>query len=164
MAADVGGHLGVGHAGLLEPQHVEVLAEPLPPTFGGAGPGARNRRHAQPHDRTDAVRVQQRGVPHHHRAPVVADEHGLLGADVVEQTDEVAGQGVDVVVLDGVGAAGAAVPPLVWGQHAVAGLREHRNLMSPGVGKFGESVGQHEHGRFAFACLDHPQPHTVGLD
>ena len=33
-------------------------------------------------------------------APVVADEHRLLGADVVEQADEVAGQVEDVVVLD----------------------------------------------------------------
>ena len=108
--------------------------------------------------------MQQRGLPHHHRAPVVADEHGLLGADVVEQADEVAGQCVDVVVLDGLGSAGAAVATLIRSQHVVAGLRENRDLVSPGVGQLGETVGQHDDGCLAFARLDHAQLHAVGLD
>jgi precorrin-4 methylase len=67
----------------------------------------------------------------------VADENGLRRADVVEQADEVAGQGVDVVVLDGVGSAGAAVAALLGGQHVITGLREHRYLVPPGVGQLG---------------------------
>ena len=85
-------------------------------------------------------------------------------ADVVQQADEVAGQCVDVVVLDGLGSAGAAVAALVRGQHVVAGLRENRDLVSPGVRQLGETVGQHDDGCSAFACLDHPQLHPVGLD
>ena len=61
--------------------------------------------HAEARGRPNPFGVQQRGVPHDHGAPVVADEHRLLRADVVQQADEVAGQRVDVVVLDGVGPA-----------------------------------------------------------
>jgi hypothetical protein len=64
----------------------------------------------------------------------VADEHRLLDTSAdfrVEQADEVAGQCVDVVVLDGIGSAGTAVPALVGGQHVIAGGRENRNLVAP---------------------------------
>ena len=51
-------------------------------------------------DGRDPVGVQQRRIPHHGGTPVVTDAHGPLGADVVEQTDEVGGQVVDVVGVD----------------------------------------------------------------
>ena len=104
------------------------------------------------------------GAPRHHGAEVVADEHRLLGADVVEQADEVGGQLDDVVGVDGVGLRRAAVAALIGRQHVVAGLGQRRNLVAPGVGQFGEAVGQHDHRRAAFAGLDDPQLHAVGLD
>ena len=117
-----------------------------------------------PADRPDPVGMQQCGVPHHHGAPVVADEHRLLQADLIQQGDEIAGQRVDVVVLDGVGAAGAAVPALVGGEHVVAGLRENRDLVPPRIRQFRESVSQHDKGRTAFSGFDNPKRHPVRLD
>ena len=108
--------------------------------------------------------MQQRGVPHDHGAPVVADEHRLLDADVVEQADKVAGQRMDVVVLDGIGSAGAAVPALVGGEHVIAGVRENRDLVAPRIRQFRESVGQHDQRCTAFSGFDDPQARPVRLD
>jgi hypothetical protein len=61
----------------------------------------------------------------------VADEHRLLRVDIVQQADKVAGKGVDVVIPDGLGSAGAAVTALIRDQHVVAGLGDNRDLVSP---------------------------------
>ena len=117
-----------------------------------------------PADRPDPAGMQQRGVPYDHGAPVVADEHRLLHADLIEQGDKVAGQRMDVVVLDGVGSAGAAVPALVGGEHVIAGVRENRDLVPPRIRQFRESMGQHDHGCTAFSGFDDPKRHPVRLD
>ena len=45
--------------------------------------------------------------------------------------EEVGGEGVDVVVLDRIGSARAAVAALVGRQHVVAGLGQYRDLVAP---------------------------------
>ena len=77
-------------------------------------------------------------------------------ADVVKQSDEVAGQGVDVVVLDGLGPGGTAVAALVRGQHVVARVGQHRYLMPPRIRQFWKAVGQHDDGCSSFAGLESP--------
>ena len=86
-----------------------------------------------PDDAGDPFGVQQRELPHDHRAPVVADEHCLLVADVVEQPEHVAGQVDDVVRVDRLGSDRRAVAALVGSQHAVARLGQRRNLVAPRV-------------------------------
>ena len=44
--------------------------------------------------------MQSGHVPHDERAPVVADEHGVVLAEVVEQRQEIAGQVADAVGAD----------------------------------------------------------------
>jgi hypothetical protein len=94
----------------------------------------------------------------------VTDEHRLLGARLVEQADEVSGEGMDVVVLDGFGSARTAVSALVGRQHVVAGVCQHGDLVAPGVSKFGEAVGQHNGWCGPFARLDESQGDAIELD
>ena len=69
----------------------------------------------------DAVEMPQRHLPDDDAAPVVADEDRLLDAEMVEQADEVAGQMLDVVGLDGVRPVGRAIAALVRRDHPEAG-------------------------------------------
>ena len=148
---------GVGDAGLLEIEDVEeVLAERVAERLRRRHLRAGQRRDAQRGDGRDPVGVQQWRVPHHDGTPVVADPDGALGADVVEQADDVGGQLVDVVGLDRLRTRRAAVAALIGCQHVVAGVGEDRNLVSPRVGQFGKAVGQDHHGCAALAGLDHP--------
>ncbi len=142
--------LGVGDARFLEVDHVEELVgEDLPhelPPAGGMGPrGSSGTLIAI----TPCIRSGwSRAIwPSDHRAPVVAAEDRLLDAEVVEQAEQVAGEVVDVVVLDRLGSIGLAIAPLVGGEHAlVAGVGERRDLVAPGVGELGEAVGEHDDG------------------
>ena len=70
-------------------------------------------------------------MPCHRGTPVVADPDGALGADVVEQADDVGGQLVDVVGVDRIGTRRTAVAALIGRQHVVAGRGEHRDLVTP---------------------------------
>ena len=97
----VGAEVGVGHAGLLEVEDVEeALAERRAHERHRRHRPAGEERHAHRHHPGHPVGVEQRHLADDHRAPVVADEDRLLGADVVEQAEQVVGEVVDVVVLD----------------------------------------------------------------
>lgn len=141
-----------------------MLAEALAECLDWRHLGAGQHRNAEAGDRGDAVGVQQGRIPHHDSTPVMAHPGGTLGADVVEQSYQVRGQLVDVVVLDRFGARGTPVAALIGGQHVVAGLGKHRDLVPPGIGQFGEAVGQYHHRRTPLAGLGHAQPHAVGVD
>ncbi len=104
------------------------------------------------------------GAFHTTAAPQSCPTHTARSrADVVEQTDQVGGQLMNVVGVDGIRTIRAAVAALIGRQHVVAGVGEDGNLMTPGVGQFGEAVRQDHHGCAAVARFGHPQPHTVGL-
>ena len=94
----------------------------------------------------------------------MADDHGAVGAGIVEQAGDVVAQRDDVVVLDRVGLRRPAVPALVGGKHAVAGLGQRRDLMAPRVRQFRKAVRQDHHGRAALARLDDSQPHSVRIN
>ena len=84
------------------------------------------------------------------------DPHGALRADVVEQSDQVGGQMMNVVGVDGVRTIRTAVAALIGRQHVVAGVGEDVYLVTPGVGELGKAVRQEHHRCAAVARLDHP--------
>jgi hypothetical protein len=59
-AADIGVEHRVGDAGLLEPDHIEVLAQPAAQHPDGRDRRARPDRHAQPGDRPDPIGMLER--------------------------------------------------------------------------------------------------------
>ena len=161
--AGVGGEVGVGHAGLLEVEEVEeAVGEDRPHQLGGRRRRSGDERHAHAHHPGHPLRVQEGEVPHHHGPPVVPHERRPLGADVVEEGDEVVGEVDDVVVLDGGWPIRPAVAPLVGRQHVVAGLGQHWDLVAPGVRQVGKPVGQYH--RKALAGLNDVQLDAVGGD
>ena len=76
----------------------------------------------------------------------MTDEHRPGGPDVVEQADEVGRQRMDVVVGDRVRTRRAAVPALVGGEHVVARVGQHRDLVPPRVSELRKPVGQQQDG------------------
>ena len=79
----------------------------------------------------DAIDMPQGHLPDDKTAPVVADENRLLDLEMVEQTDEIAGQVLDVVGFDRLGSLGSAIATLVRRDHANAGLAERLELVAP---------------------------------
>jgi hypothetical protein len=57
--------------------------------------------------------MPQRHLPDDKAAPVVADEDCLVDLEMVEQSDEVAGQMLHVVGLDRLGPVGRAIAALI---------------------------------------------------
>ena len=156
---------GVGGSRLLEVEDVEeVVAEDPAEGLRRRHLRPRDRWNTQPDHTGEPVRVQQRGAPGHHAAEVVADDDRAFCSDVIEQADDVGGQLDDVVGVDGARLRRTAVAALIGRQHAVAGLGQRRNLVTPGVRQFGEAVGQHHHRRVSIAGIDYPQLHPVGLN
>lgn len=102
-------------------------------------------------------------MPDDRGTPIVADPDGSLGADVIEQPDDVGGQLPNVVGIDRLQARRPAATALIGCQHVIASPREHRDLVAPRVGQLGKPVRQDDHLRSALAGLDDPQPHPIGI-
>lgn len=146
-------------------KHVEeVVAENRPERLCRRNLRARDRRNAHPDDGSHPVGMQLRRTPHHRGTPVVADQHRRLGADVVEQADQVAGQVDDVVVADAFRAGAASVTALIGCQHVVTGSGQRRDLATPGIAEPWEAVCQHHDRCAGPACFEGVQPHAVGVD
>jgi len=92
---------------------------------------AAQQRRVDADDAGDALGVKLRHAPSNEAAPVVADDDRLLDLERIEQTDEVAGEIVDVVLLDRFGARGLAVAALIGGDGVKAGGGERRHLITP---------------------------------
>ena len=73
-------------------------------------------------DAGDAVAMPKRHLPDDEAAPVVADENRLVDLQMIEQTDEIAGQMLEIVGLDRFRPVGRAIAALVRRDHANAGL------------------------------------------
>ena len=162
-AARVGIELALGLPGLLEIEDVEeALAGHGLHQLRGRHGRAWNEGHRHADHAAEAIGPQQRGAPRHDGSPVVADDHGGLGAEGIEQARHVAHQVEDGVGVDGFGGLGLAVATHV-GRHGVVARRsQRRELMPPRVPELGEAVTQ-EHQR-AFAGLRHVHLDAVGLD
>ena len=90
-----------------------------------------------------------REVPGDAAAPVVGDDHGLVGPKMIEEPYDVVSKRVDVVGPLGLGVVVAAQ---VGGDDAVPGQGERRDLVAPRPPHLGESVEQDD--ERALALLD----------
>ena len=108
------------------------------------------------------VGVQQRHLPHHQTAPVVADEDGSLDVEDVQQPHQVAAEVGHVVVGHRRGPGAAAVPALVWRDGPEPGIGHRGELAAPRVGQLGEAVAEH-HGGTPAGLVDRER-HVTHLD
>ena len=92
----------------------------------------------------------------------MSDEDGTLFAQLVEQPHQVAGEMLDVIVLDRSGTARAPVAALIRRDHPAARGRERGDLMTPRVRKLGKTVCQN-HG-CAGTRFDDVQVDTIRTD
>ena len=123
---------------------------------------ARKIRNAQQRYRAKDVGTQQRRIPCHRCAPIVAGDHRRLDAEAVDQPDDIADEVQDVVRLDRGGRVGLPVAALVGRDDAKACRRERGNLMPPRVPRLGPSVAQHD--QRTRALLDVMHPDAIGVD
>ena len=131
---DVALELGFGHSGWLEILPVEVGDAVFLQGIERQTASAGRRRNAEAGDLGEDIRAEHRRVPGDRRAPIMADNDGLLFAERRHQRDHVAD-----IVEEGIGAdigrrAGPAEPAHIGGDDTEAGLCDRRNLVPPGVG------------------------------
>ncbi len=98
------------------------------------------------------------------RAPVVADEHGVVLAEVVEQREQIVSEVADAVGLDLSWRRRVPVPALIRREHVIPGVGERCHLMAPRVTQLGEAVAQHDGGVRRIAGLVHAQRDAVDRD
>ena len=92
----------------------------------------------------------------------MADEDRILGADVVEQPEQVGRQMIDAIGVD-VGRCGrVSVAALVGHEHPVAGVDERFDLVPPRMRALRESVDEHDDRIAGFTGVDHVQFDPVG--
>ena len=106
---DVVLEFGLGHTRGLEIELIEDRVVGLRHDGGRADRTAWPERDTEADHAAEAVGAQQRCMPRHRRAPVVTGDDRLLGTQGVEQTDHVADQMKERVLVDRLGAIGPAV-------------------------------------------------------
>ena len=121
---------------------VHLVAEALTKQLDRIGWRAVPVRRVDPDDAGNAVEMAQRHLPDNETAPVVADEDRLVDLEMVEQSDEVAGQVLHVVVLDRLGPVGRAIAALIRRDHPDAGLAQGLDLVTPGKRDLRPAVAQ----------------------
>ena len=131
---DIALELGLGDARRLEILPVEIGDAVVPQGFERQAASAGRRRNAEAGDLGEDIGAEHRRVPGDRRAPVMADNDGLLFAERRHQRDHVAD-----IVEDGVGVdigrrAGPAEAAHVGGDDMEAGFRDGRDLVPPGIG------------------------------
>ena len=143
--------LGLGDARLLEIDPVVVGLAGRFQRFERHREAAPAVRHAQARDRRKDVRPHQRRMPGDRRAPVMADDHGALLAERLDQRDHVADSVQDGVGGDVVRRAAAAEAAHVGRDRAEAGLGERDQLVAPRVPQLRPAMAhQHQRARAAF--------------
>ena len=130
--------------GCLEVHDVVVVAERRAHQRDGRHRRARQIGRVDADHARRARRMEQRHHPDDEAAPVVADEHGALDVERVEQADQVARQMVDVVGGDVVRTVAVAVAALVGRDRAEPGGDERGHLVAPGVRQLGKAVAEHD--------------------
>ena len=160
----IGVEFGLCRTDRLEVEHVEevVLVDHLEQL------GRRRRplhgRHADTDNGAYTLGVEAGVVPHDQRAPVVADEDGVVVTGLVEQRVEVAGEMLDAVRLHRGRCARPAVAALIGCNRVIAGSREHRQLMTPRIGALGKAVAEHDRRVGRVARFQHVQVDVVDVD
>ena len=101
-------------------------------------------------------------LPGQGAAPVVADQHRLVGAQSIDQRHHVGHQPALPVGVHLGGAAGFTVAAQVRGHRVVPGLRQRRQLITPGGPAFRETVQAKHQRRPGFAGLGDEEVHSIG--
>src|SRR5215469_16230441 len=83
-------------------------------------------------DPGDAVSMSKRHLPGDKSTPVVTDENGLVDGKMIEQSGEIAGQVLEIVIFDRLGPVGRAIAALVRRDRPNAGLAQRLDLVAPG--------------------------------
>ena len=150
-----GAHVGLHRAcGGVEALFVVELVVPLPHRVLGLGVHAAvdvgheflraetlgEVRHAQIRHRHAGLRVVARQAPHHRAAPVVADPHGLVAAQALQQLEHVGHRMLERIVLMPRVDARPAVATHVGRDGAKAQRTEARQLMAPAQRQLGPAV------------------------
>ena len=91
--------------------------------------------------------------PGHHASPIVPDDHGLAGSEVVHHRNHVTDQLGGCVVLDALGLTARVVAALI-DRHDMEVLRKLGHLGSPGIPEVGETVDHDDQGIFLAAQAD----------
>ena len=106
--------------------------------------------------------MQRGGVPDDGRAPVVADQNGLLFTEMIDEPEDVADQALHVIGFERGGRVAAAIATHVGHRDAVAGRAQRRDLVAPRVPGLRPAV--HHDGERPVALHDAAQAYSIGFD
>jgi hypothetical protein len=81
-------------------------------------------------------------MPGDRRAPIVTCDYRFIGAERIQQANNVARQMKQGVLFNGVGPVGLAVAAHIGCDGVKASFRERLQLMAPGIPRFGEPMTQ----------------------
>src|SRR5208283_347142 len=102
----------------------------------------RQERHAQQGDGAKQVGPEECGRLRDPCAPVMPHDHDRLGAERVDQSDQIAGELKDVVSLDRRGTVGLPVAAHIRRDRVEPGVGQRADLMPPRVPRLGKAVAQ----------------------
>ena len=154
----------VGDAGLLEVNDVHVLAEHGAHGHDGIDRRALKKWRVDADDAGATVGVIDRHLPDDEPAPIVADEHGLLVTERIEEAREIAGQMRHVVGLDFGRARRAAIAALIGRDDVETCFGQGRNLEAPGIGELRKAVTENDRQAVLRSRLVDGHVDAVGLD
>ena len=131
---DIALELGFSHARRLKILPVEIGDAVVPQGFERQAASAGGGWNAEARDLGEDIGPEHRRVPGDRRAPVMADNDGLLFAKRRHQRDHVADIVEDGVGADVGGRAGPAEPAHIGGDDMETGFRDGSDLVPPGIG------------------------------
>ncbi len=154
--------VGLGHPRRLEIELIEDRVLGLRHDRGRPHRPPRPERHAEADHPAEAVGAHQSRMPRDRRAPIMAGDDCLLGAQSIEEADHVADQMEKGILIDRLRTIALPVPAHVGRHRMEPGRGERRELMAPGVPGFGKAVAEHD--QRTLAGFDQVHPDAVGLD
>ena len=154
----------VGFALFLELHDVHIVAIDAAQGHDGIDRRARQERRIYADDAADAFLVEQRHIPNDNATPIVPAEHRVVDSIEIQQSGHVVRQMLHVVLIDGRRPARQTKAALIGRQNAVARIRQCRNLMPPGIRKFGKAVAEYDGHTDFRAGLVNRHIDAIGLD
>ena len=113
---------------------------------------------------SEAVGPQQRGVPRHRAAPVVADDDGGVDRRARRAARRGRRRGAAACTPRPGRHVGGAVAALVGREHVVPGVAQRAQLVAPRVPALGEAVAEHDRAAVVGPGLGDVHADAVGVD